>query len=168
MVDKPVAIPRARACPSAAYPAFSSLQHPTQSIPGKPTMASSMGNAKSPATPNTLEIPRSLSLDRTCSITVVDAASCDGADCCDLPLLDFASFVGANTPDILGFLKVWVSVLNRQIGGQTTCRLTHADRTQLRFQENSQRKRQHRHQKPTCRCPRLASWCQKGRRRRWQ
>jgi hypothetical protein len=28
--------------------AFSSLQHPTQPIPGKPTIASSMGKAKSP------------------------------------------------------------------------------------------------------------------------
>ena len=36
-----------RAYPSAAYDAFSSLQHPTQSIPGKPTIASSMGKASS-------------------------------------------------------------------------------------------------------------------------
>src|SRR5580704_3049927 len=58
-----------RAYPSAAYDALSSLQHPTQSILGRPTIASSMGKAKSPATPNTLDMPRSLSLERTCSMT---------------------------------------------------------------------------------------------------
>src|SRR5580692_11227225 len=90
-----------RAYPSAAYDAFSSLQHPTKSIPGKPTIASSMGKAKSPATPNTLVIPRSLSLDRTWSITVGDVAFCLGADSCNIPLVDAASFVGADTRDMI-------------------------------------------------------------------
>src|SRR5580693_3633228 len=93
-----------RAYPSAAYDAFSSLQHPTQSIPRKPTIASSMGKAKSPATPNTLDMPRSLSLDRTCSITVVDAAFRVGAESCGVPLVDTASFVGADTFDIIDLL----------------------------------------------------------------
>src|SRR5579863_4758695 len=88
-----------RAYPSAAYPAFSSLQHPTHSIPGKFTMASSMGNAKSPATPNTLDIPRSLSLDRTCSITLVDAAFCVLAKSSRMPLVDTAS--APDTTDII-------------------------------------------------------------------
>src|SRR4029077_12359624 len=95
-----------RAYPSAAYDAFSSLQHPTQSIPGKPTIASSMGKAKSPATPKTLVIPRSLSLDRTCSITVGDAAFCVGAESCGVPLVDTPSFVGADTFDIINLLFV--------------------------------------------------------------
>src|SRR4029077_14611150 len=93
-----------RAYPSAAYDAFSSLQHPTQSIPGKPTIASSMGKAKSPATPRTLDIPRSLSLDRTCSITVGDAAFCGGADSCGVPLIDSPSLVRADTFDIIDLL----------------------------------------------------------------
>src|SRR5580698_8350702 len=96
-----------RAYPSAAYDAFSSLQHPTQSIPGKPTIASSMGKAKSPATPKTLVIPRSLSLDRTCSITVGDIAFCVGADSCNIPLVDTSSFVRADTRDIIwSLLKI--------------------------------------------------------------
>jgi hypothetical protein len=61
-----------------------------------------MGKAKSPATPNTLVIPRSLSLDRTWSITVGDVAFCLGADSCNIPLVDpAASFVGADTRDII-------------------------------------------------------------------
>src|SRR5580658_3690972 len=90
-----------RAYPSAAYDAFSSLQHPTQSIPGKPTIASSMGKAKSPGTPKTLVIPMALSLDRTCSITVGDVAFRVGVDSCNIPLVDIASFVGADTRDII-------------------------------------------------------------------
>src|ERR1700739_1712195 len=90
-----------RAYPSAAYDAFSSLQHPTQSIPVKPTIASSMGKAKSPATPKTLVIPMSLSLDRTCSITVGDVAFCVGVASCKIPLVDTDSFVGADTRDII-------------------------------------------------------------------
>src|SRR6476469_4638988 len=96
-----------RAYPSAAYDAFSSLQHPTQSIPGKPTIASSMGKAKSPATPKTLVIPMSLSLDRTWSITVGDVAFCVGADSCNIPLVDTASFVGADTRDIIWTPWYW-------------------------------------------------------------
>src|SRR5579862_5615732 len=61
----------------------------------KPTIASSMGKAKSPATPNTLDIPISLSLDKTCSITVVD----DRFESCNMVLLDTASLVGADTCD---------------------------------------------------------------------
>jgi hypothetical protein len=37
------------------YAAFSSLEHPTHSIPGLRPTASSIGKAKSPATPNTLD-----------------------------------------------------------------------------------------------------------------
>ena len=74
---------------------------PTQSIPRKPTIASSMGKAKSPATPKTLVIPMSLSLDRTWSITVVDAAFCIAAESCEVPLVDIASSVGVDTFDII-------------------------------------------------------------------
>src|ERR1700747_961671 len=98
-----------RAYPSAAYDAFSSLQHPTQSIPGKPTIASSMGKAKSPATPKTLAIPMSLSLDRTCSITVGDVSSCLGVDPCNIPLVETASFVGADVRDIIWSPHILVS-----------------------------------------------------------
>src|ERR1700747_1695448 len=94
-----------RAYPSAAYDALSSLQHPTQSIPEKPTIASSMGKAKSPATPKTLVIPRAVSLDRTCSMTVVDFAFCVGTDSCTIPLVDPDSFVGVGTGDIVDLLK---------------------------------------------------------------
>src|ERR1700722_14789012 len=90
-----------RAYPSAAYDAFSSLQHPTQSIPGKPTIASSMGKAQSPATPKTLVIPMSLSLDRTCSVRVVDAVFCIAAESCEVPLVDIVSFVWVDTFDII-------------------------------------------------------------------
>src|SRR5580698_3163623 len=97
-----------RPYPSAAYAAFSSLEHPTHSIPGSRPMASSIGKAKSPATPNTLDIPMSLSLDRTCSITVVD--DCIGS--CNISLLDTASFVRADTRDIkLISLELLVRVL---------------------------------------------------------
>ena len=54
------------------------------------------GEAKSPATPKTSVIPMSLSLDKTCSITVVD----DCVESCNMSLLDTASFVGADTRDI--------------------------------------------------------------------
>src|SRR5580658_7473152 len=60
-----------------------------------------MGKAKSPATPKTLVIPMSLSLDRTWSITVVDAAFCTAAESCEVPLVDIASFVGVDTFDII-------------------------------------------------------------------
>src|SRR4029077_17965791 len=98
-------MPLVRAYPSAAYAAFSSLQHPTQSMPGNATTASSMGKAKSPATPDTLDTPRSLSLERTCSTTVVAAIFRAGTDSCNLPLVDAASFIGANTCDIIDLLK---------------------------------------------------------------
>src|ERR1700741_3961447 len=100
-----------RANPSAAYDALSSLQHPTQSIPGKPTIASSMGKAKSPATPKTLDIPSSLSLDRTCSMTVGDAAFCEGAESCGVPLIDGPSFVRADTFDIIHLLFMCKSTI---------------------------------------------------------
>src|SRR4029077_14581515 len=104
-----------RAYPSAAYDAFSSLQHPTQSIPGKPTIASSMGKAKSPATPKTLVIPRSLSLDRTWSMTVVDFAFCVGTDSCNIPVRDTVSFVAVDTGDIMDLLKVLGSFVKASI-----------------------------------------------------
>jgi hypothetical protein len=43
----------------------------------------------------------SLSLDRTCSITVGDVAFCVGADSCNIPLLDTTSFVGVDARDII-------------------------------------------------------------------
>src|SRR4029077_19154142 len=64
--------------------------------------------AKSPATPKTLVIPRSLSLDRTWSITVGDVAFCVGVDSCNIPLVDTASFVGADARDILWSPKILV------------------------------------------------------------
>jgi hypothetical protein len=60
-----------------------------------------MGKAKSPATPKTLVIPMFLSLDRTCSITVGDVAFCLGVDSRNIPLVDIASFVGADTRDMI-------------------------------------------------------------------
>src|SRR6202008_3274474 len=98
-------MPWMRAYPSAAYDALSSLQHPTQSIPEKPTIASSMGKAKSPATPKTLVIPRSLSLDRTWSITVVDSVCLVADGSCNVSLVDAARFVGADTLAIPNLLK---------------------------------------------------------------
>src|ERR1700747_3667972 len=95
-----------RAYPSAAYDALSSLQHPTQSIPEKPTIASSMGKAKSPATPKTLVIPRSLSLDRTWSITVIDPVCFVRDGSCNVSLIDSARFGGADTLDIIDLLNV--------------------------------------------------------------
>src|SRR4029077_13839370 len=100
-----------RAYPSAAYDAFSSLQHPTQSIPGKLTIASSTGKAKSPATPKTLDIPRSLSLERTCSMTVGDAAFGVGAEACGVPLIDSPSLVRADTFDIIHLLFMCKSTI---------------------------------------------------------
>src|SRR4029077_4608425 len=100
-----------RAYPSAAYDAFSSLQHPTQSIPGKPTIASSMGKAKSPATPKTLLIPMSLSLDRTWSDTRGDVSFCVDVDSCKIPLVDAASFVRADTRDMICLLNIGRSML---------------------------------------------------------
>src|ERR1700739_884974 len=94
-----------RAYPSAAYDALSSLQHPTQSIPGKATIASSMGKAKSPATPKTLVIPRSLSLDRTWLITVLDAVCLVADGSCNVSLVDPARFVEADTLDIPNLLE---------------------------------------------------------------
>src|SRR6185295_11064388 len=90
-----------RAYPSAAYDAFSSLQHPTQSIPGQATIASSMGNAKSPATPKTLAMPISLSLDRTWSITVIDATCIAGSGPCDVSPVEAGRFGGVDTRDML-------------------------------------------------------------------
>ena len=71
---------------------------------GKPTIASSTGNAKSPATPKTLVIPSSLSLDRTCSITVGEIDLCVGADSCTIPLVETAPVVGLDTGDIIDLL----------------------------------------------------------------
>src|SRR5580704_15519431 len=98
-----------RAYPSAAYDAFSSLQHPTQSIPGQATIASSMGNAKSPATPKTLVMPISLSLDRTWSITVVGATCNAGSGLCDVSPVEAGRFGRVDTCDILDLLTTSTS-----------------------------------------------------------
>jgi hypothetical protein len=60
-----------------------------------------MGKAKSPATPNTLDIPIDLSLDKTCTITVVCAAFFGGADSRGVRFVDRGSAARVDTRDIV-------------------------------------------------------------------
>src|ERR1700733_7360611 len=73
-----------------------------------------MEKAKSPATPNILDIPSCFSLDRTCSITVGDAAFSVGADAFDIIDLPFMLRLRSTLrPIVIPFM--WIFASERQV-----------------------------------------------------